>query len=52
MAEAVEKLLADMEMAKKLGANARKFVEENMSNEIRAERMEKLYMEIIKKRLK
>lgn len=52
MAVAIEKLLADMEIAKKLGENARNFVEENMSNEIRAEKMEKLYMEIIKKRLK
>jgi len=50
ISEAVEKLLENMEAAKKLGANARKFVEENMSNEIRAEKMEKLYLEIIENR--
>lgn len=49
---AIVKLIENRDMAEKMGRAARKFVEENMSNEIRAEKMEKLYSEIIEKRKK
>ena len=48
--QAIEKIVGDKEKADRYGKNARKFVEENMSNEIRAEKIEKLYLEVISKR--
>ena len=52
MALAIEYMIENREETVKMAERARQFIEENMTNEIRAEKIEKLYNKVLEKRKK
>lgn len=49
LADAINRILYDRELARRFGENARKRVEENFTKELMAERIFKVYEEVLKK---
>jgi len=52
VARAMEKIRRNRSLAEKLAGNVRSFVERNMSDEVRCERMTKLYLRVLEERRK